>query len=252
VSDQQDKPRMAYHRVLLKLSGEALAGHERFGINTTVINRIAREVHETHSRGVQIAIVLGGGNIFRGVKASAQGMDRASADYMGMLATVINSLALQDALEKQGCYTRVMSSIGMQQIAEPYIRRRAKRHLEKGRVVIFAGGTGNPYFSTDTAAALRAMEIQAELIFKATKVDGVYDVDPSSNENAVMFHELTYIEVLKRNLKVMDSTAISLCMDNNLPIVVFNLSQPGSIGRALRGEPMGTTVRAGGLNRGPV
>lgn len=243
---------MAYHRVLLKLSGEALAGHERFGINTTVINRIAREVHETHSRGVQIAIVLGGGNIFRGVKASAQGMDRASADYMGMLATVINSLALQDALEKQGCYTRVMSSIGMQQIAEPYIRRRAIRHLEKGRVVIFAGGTGNPYFSTDTAAALRAMEIQAELIFKATKVDGVYDVDPSSNENAVMFHELTYIEVLKRNLKVMDSTAISLCMDNNLPIVVFNLSQPGSIGRALRGEPMGTTVRAGGLNRGPV
>lgn len=236
-------PRPAFHRVLLKLSGEALAGSERFGINTTVIHRIAQEIKEVHALGIQLAIVLGGGNIFRGVAASAQGMDRASADYMGMIATVMNSLALQDALEKQGVYTRVMSSIGMQQVAEPYIRRRAIRHLEKGRVVIFAGGTGNPYFSTDTAAALRAMEIHADAILKATKVDGVYDVDPTSNKDAVMFQELSYIEVLQRNIKVMDATAISLCMDNNLPIVVFNLSVHGNIQRVLMGEQLGTRVR---------
>lgn len=239
--------RPAFRRVLLKLSGEALAGNERFGINTTVIHRIAQEVKDVHDSGVELAIVLGGGNIFRGVAASAQGMDRANADYMGMIATVMNSLALQDALEKVGCFTRVMSSIGMQQVAEPYIRRRAIRHMEKRRVVIFAGGTGNPYFSTDTAAALRAMEVHAEVILKATKVDGIYDVDPSSNKDAVMFRDLSYIEVLKRSLKVMDSTAISLCMDNNLPIIVFNLGVHGNIKRVVMGEEIGTLVRAGGM-----
>lgn len=247
MSDSAVSGRPVYHRVLLKLSGEALVGPERYGINTTIINRIAGVIREVHDMGVQVAIVIGGGNIFRGVAASAQGMDRANADYMGMLATVMNSLALQDALEKQGCFTRVMSSIGMQQIAEPYIRRRAIRHLEKGRVVIFAGGTGNPYFSTDTAASLRAMEIHAETILKATKVDGVYDKDPATHDDAVMFLELSYIEVLKRNIKVMDATAISLCMDNNLPIVVFNLSDAGNIRRVVMGEKIGTLVRAGGM-----
>jgi len=247
LSDSAVSGRPVYHRVLLKLSGEALVGPERYGINTTIINRIAGVIREVHDMGVQVAIVIGGGNIFRGVAASAQGMDRANADYMGMLATVMNSLALQDALEKQGCFTRVMSSIGMQQIAEPYIRRRAIRHLEKGRVVIFAGGTGNPYFSTDTAASLRAMEIHAETILKATKVDGVYDKDPATHDDAVMFLELSYIEVLKRNIKVMDATAISLCMDNNLPIVVFNLSDAGNIRRVVMGEKIGTLVRAGGM-----
>lgn len=247
MSESVDSATPAYRRILLKLSGEALVGPERFGINANVINRIATEIREIRDIGVQVAIVIGGGNIFRGIAASAQGMDRANADYMGMLATVMNSLALQDALEKQGCFTRVMSSIGMQQIAEPYIRRRAIRHLEKGRVVIFAGGTGNPYFSTDTAASLRAMEIHAEVIMKATKVDGVYDVDPVANKDAVMFPELSYIEVLQRSIKVMDATAISLCMDNNLPIIVFNLSKHGNIRRVVTGERIGTLVRAGGV-----
>lgn len=248
VHDESARP--GFRRVLLKLSGEALAGPERFGINTSVIQRIASEVREVAQSGVELAIVLGGGNIFRGVAASAQGMDRASADYMGMIATVMNSLALQDALEKMGCYTRVMSSIGMQQVAEPYIRRRAIRHMEKGRVVIFAGGTGNPYFSTDTAAALRAMEIHADVILKATKVDGVYDKDPAKHADAVMFQELSYIEVLQRNIKVMDATAISLCMDNGLPIIVFNLSVPGNIKRVVSGEILGTRVRPGGSSDG--
>lgn len=250
MSQSNSGQRPAFRRILLKLSGEALAGNERFGINAAVIQRIAREVREVHELGVEVAIVLGGGNIFRGVAASAEGMDRANADYMGMIATVMNSLALQDALEKEGCYTRVMSSIGMQQVAEPYIRRRAIRHMDKRRLVIFAGGTGNPYFSTDTAAALRAMEIHAEVILKATKVDGVYDADPTRNADAVKFHELTYMDVLKRNLRVMDSTAISLCMENNLPIIVFNLNEHGNIKRVVMGEPVGTWVKGGGSEHG--
>ena len=248
--DQAHAGDLVFHRVLLKLSGEALVGDEKFGINTGVIDQIAEELLEVHRRGVELAIVIGGGNIFRGVAASARGMDRAQADYMGMLATVINALALQDALEKHGCHTRVMSTIGMRQIAEPYIRRRAIRHLEKGRVVIFAGGTGNPYFSTDTAAALRAMEVHAEVILKATKVDGVYDSDPVHNPDAVMFRELSYLEVLRRGLKVMDTTAIGLCMDNGLPIVVFNLSRAGNIRKVLTGEKIGTVVRAAGGHGG--
>ncbi len=243
-------PALCFRRVLLKLSGEALVGDESFGINTDVIDQIALELSDVHSLGVELALVIGGGNIFRGVAASAKGMDRAQADYMGMLATVINALALQDALEKLGCQTRVMSSIGMRQIAEPYIRRRAVRHLEKGRVVIFAGGTGNPYFSTDTAAALRAMEVHAELILKATKVDGVYDADPVHHSGAVMFREISYLEVLRRGLGVMDTTAIGLCMDNELPIVVFNLSRQGNIRKVLAGEQIGTIVRAAGGQRG--
>ena len=234
-----------YRRVLLKLSGEALLGEERYGIDSAVLDSLARQVRTVARAGVQVAIVVGGGNIFRGFAASTQGMDRAQADYIGMLATVMNSLALQDTLEKHDVFTRVMSAIEMQAVAEPYIRRRAIRHLEKGRVVIFAAGTGNPYFTTDTTAGLRALEIGAECIMKATKVDGVYDSDPMLNPDAVRFDELPYIEVLNRGLRVMDATAISLCMDNDLPILVFNMETEGNIERALKGEPVGTIVRGG-------
>ena len=234
--------RAPYKRVLLKLSGEALAGDQGFGINPSVIQGIAKGVAAAHETGVAMGIVIGGGNIVRGVAASASGMDRASADYMGMLGTCINALALQDSLEKINVYTRVQSAIEMAEIAEPYIRRKAMRHLEKNRVVIFAAGTGNPYFTTDTAAALRAMEIDAEVIMKATKVDGVYDKDPKKHADAVMFDEISYIEVLNKRLNVMDSTAISLCMDNSLPILTFNMNDPGNILRAVRGEKIGTLV----------
>lgn len=232
-----------YKRVLLKISGEALQGSQSFGIDPKVINTLSKEIKEVHALGVELAIVIGGGNIFRGVAASTQGMDRATADYMGMLATVLNALALQDALERIDVTTRVMSAIDMQELAEPYIKRRATRHLEKGRVVIFAAGTGNPFFTTDTAASLRAIEIQADAIFKATRVDGVYDRDPEQDPNAVMFDELSYLEVLQRGLKVMDSTAISLCMDNNMSIYIFNMTIPGNIKRILQGEKIGTIVR---------
>jgi uridylate kinase len=232
-----------YKRILLKLSGEALAGRQGYGIDPDVIVGIAAEVREVVELGVQVALVIGGGNIFRGIAASSAGMDRASADYMGMLATVMNSVAMQDALEKQGVVTRVQSAIEMQEIAEPYIRRRAVRHLEKGRVVIFGAGTGNPYFTTDTAASLRAAEINAEVILKATKVDGVYTADPAKDPNAVRYETLTYLDVLKRGLQVMDSTAISLCMDNNLPIIVFDLTRHGNIRRVVGGESIGTLVK---------
>ncbi len=233
---------LKYRRILLKLSGEALAGTNGYGINPQVIEQIAQDVGEAYSTGVQIGIVIGGGNIFRGVAASAQGMDRASSDYMGMLATVINALALQDSLEKRQIHTRVQTAITMAEIAEPYIRRKAIRHLEKGRIVIFAGGTGNPYFTTDTAAALRAMEIDADVIMKATKVDGVYDKDPMEHKDAKKYEKLNYIDVLKQGLKIMDSTAISLCMDNKLPIITFNLQKPGNILRVVNGEAIGTIV----------
>ncbi len=233
---------VTYNRILLKLSGEALAGQQGHGINTHIIKQIAQDVAEAYKHKIQIGIVIGGGNIFRGVAASAEGMDRASSDYMGMLATVINALALQDALEKENVPTRVQTAIGMAEIAEPYIRRRAMRHLEKHRVVIFGAGTGNPYFTTDTAAALRAMEINAQVIMKATKVDGIYDKDPKKHSDAVKFEKITYIDVLNRGLKVMDSTAVSLCMDNNLPIITFDLSKPGNILKACKGEPIGTIV----------
>jgi uridylate kinase len=232
----------AYKRVLLKLSGEMLAGEQKFGIQPEVLTRLAAEVIDVKNMGVQIALVIGGGNIFRGLAGASRGMDRAHADYMGMLATVMNALALQDALEQAGCFTRVMSAIEMHEVAEPYIRRRAIRHMEKGRVVIFAGGTGNPYFSTDTAAALRAAEIHAEVILKATKVDGIYDKDPTKDATAVKFHSLTYLDVLNRGLGVMDSTAVSLCMDNNLPIIVFNLNVPGNISRVVCGEEIGSRL----------
>src|SRR5881227_1085162 len=235
---------LPYHRVLLKLSGEALMGDQSYGIDPAVATQIARDVAEIQGLGVQTAIVIGGGNIFRGVAASARGMDRATADYMGMLATVINALALQDALEQQGVLTRVVTAIEMRAVAEPFIRRRAIRHLEKGRVVVFGAGTGNPYFSTDTAAALRAMEIKAEVILKATKVDGIFDADPMLKHDAVRFDRISYIQVLEQGLKVMDATAISLCMDNRLPIVVFNLRTPGNIKRAIAGEPVGSLVTA--------
>src|SRR5881394_3981361 len=231
-----------YKRILLKLSGEALMGGQGYGIDPTTITRIAKEIKEVHDLGVEIAIVVGGGNIFRGVALSARGMDRASADYMGMLATAINALALQDALEKQGAFTRVMSALEMNKIAEPFIRRRAIRHVEKGRLVIFAAGTGNPYFTTDSAASLRAMEIGAEIVMKATKVDGVYDKDPHKFKDARMFRRLSYLDVLNRDLGVMDSTAISLCRDNKLPILVFNMTKPGNIRRVVLGEPLGTLV----------
>ena len=234
---------MRYQRVLLKLSGEALAADKGFGIDTATIERISSEIEEVHKLGVEIALVIGGGNIFRGIAGTAQGMDRAASDSMGMLATVINSLALQDHLERRGLFTRVMSAIEMHQLAEPYIRRRAVRHLEKKRIVIFAAGTGNPYFTTDTAASLRAMEVNADIIMKATRVDGVYDDDPEKNKSATMFEELDYLEVLQRGLKVMDSTAISLCMDHSLPILVFNLNRSGNFMRACAGEPIGTVVR---------
>ncbi|MEI8188166.1 MAG: UMP kinase [candidate division NC10 bacterium] len=236
---------LAYKRVMLKISGEALAGTQEYGLSTDVVSFIAEEVREVYRLGIQVAMVIGGGNIFRGMEASARGMDRASADYMGMLATCINGLAMQSALEKLGVDTRVQTAIEMREVAEPFIRRRALRHLDKGRVVIFVGGTGNPYFTTDTAAALRAMEIGAEVVFKATKVDGVYTADPKLDPTAQKFDELTYIEVLSRRLKVMDSTAISLCMDNGFPIVVFNMHERGSLGRLVRGERVGTLVRGG-------
>jgi len=232
-----------YSRVLLKLSGEALVPQGGNGIDPDVLHAIAAELKEVHALGCELAIVIGGGNIFRGLAGSARGMDRASADYMGMLATVINALALQDALERTGVMTRVLSAISMQQIAEPYIRRRAVRHLEKGRVVIFAAGTGNPFFTTDTAASLRAVEIGARVILKATNVDGIYDADPKKSPGARRFQELSHMDVLNRHLKVMDSTAISLCMDNGLPIIVFDLHAAGNIKRVVCGEPIGTIVR---------
>lgn len=231
-----------YKRILLKLSGEALAGKQGTGINTAVIKQIAVDVAAAYKSGVQIGLVIGGGNIYRGVAASAEGMDRASADYMGMLATCINALALQDALEKEGVPTRVQTAIEMAEIAEPYIRRKAIRHLEKGRLVIFGAGTGNPFFTTDTAASLRAMEINAQVIMKATKVDGIYDKDPAKHTDAKKFDKISYIEVLNRGLQVMDSTAISMCMDNKLPIITFDLTQPGNILRAVQGENIGTLV----------
>jgi uridylate kinase len=237
-------PAAAYKRVLLKLSGEALMGGESYGIDPAVATQIAKDVADIQSMGVETAIVIGGGNIFRGIAASARGMDRATADYMGMLATVINALALQDALEQQGVVTRVVTAIEMRAVAEPFIRRRAIRHLEKGRVVVFGGGTGNPYFSTDTAAALRAMEIKADVILKATKVDGIYTADPMLEPSATRFDHISYLQVLEQGLKVMDATAISLCMDNRLPIVVFNLRTPGNIRRAIAGEPVGSLVTA--------
>ena len=234
----------AYRRVLLKLSGEALMGEQAFGIDPAIATQIAREIGEIQQLGVQTAVVIGGGNLFRGLVASAKGMDRATADYMGMLATVINALALQDALEHIGVATRVASAIEMRAVAEPFIRRRAVRHLEKGRVVIFAAGTGNPYFTTDTAAALRAMEMKADVILKGTKVDGIYTADPMLDDTATKFDDISYLKVLERGLKVMDATAISLCMDNKLPIVVFNLRTPGNVRRVIMGEGVGTTVRA--------
>jgi len=232
-------------RVLLKLSGEALMGDAGYGIDPKVLDTLSSQIHAVRDAGIEVAIVVGGGNIFRGLAAASSGMDRSQADFMGMLATVMNGLALQDALERAGVFTRVMSAIQMQAVAEPYIRRRAIRHLEKGRTVIFAAGTGNPYFTTDTTAALRALEIGADCIMKATKVDGVYDADPKTHPDAVKFDELTYMDVLNRGLAVMDSTAITLCMDNDLPIIVFNMEKPGYIERALRGEPVGTIVRGG-------
>lgn len=232
-----------FKRILLKLSGEALMGEQSYGLNVKVLDSISKEIKAVHDIGVEIAIVIGGGNIFRGIAASANGMDRATADYMGMLATVINALALQDALEKKGVFTRVMSAIDMKELAEPYIRRRAIRHIEKGRTVIFAAGTGNPYFTTDTAASLRAMEIHAEVILKGTKVNGVYDSDPVKNNNAKKYDELSYIDVLKKRLQVMDATAISLCMDNKLPIIVFNLKIKGNIEKIVQGDKVGTIVR---------
>lgn len=235
--------RPVYKRILLKLSGEALAGPQGYGIDPETIQQIARDVAEVFRAGYEIGIVIGGGNIFRGIAASAHGMDRASSDYMGMLATCINALALQDALEKIEVDTRVQSAIEMAEIAESYIRRRAIRHLEKGRIVIFAGGTGNPFFTTDTAASLRAMEIGADVIFKATKVDGIYDKDPMKHTDAVKWDELTYIDVLSKRLEVMDSTAISLCMDNKLPILTFNLKTKGNILRAAKGDKIGTLIK---------
>jgi uridylate kinase len=233
-----------YQRILLKLSGEALAGSGHHRIDEKVVQDIARAVIDVRALGVQVALVIGGGNIYRGADGERMGMDRVTSDYMGMLATLINALALQNALEKLGAFTRVQSAIEMSKVAEPFIRRRALRHLEKDRIVIFAGGTGNPYFTTDTAAALRAIEIGAGAIFKATNVDGVYDADPRKVPKAKKFTSLTYMDALKRRLKVMDATALTLCMENHLPIVVFDLRRPGNIARAVRGEPIGTVVKA--------
>lgn len=238
--------RPEYRRILLKLSGEALMGEKGYGIDSATVGFMASEIKGITRMGVEVAVVIGGGNIFRGVEASVRGIERASADYMGMLATVINALALQNALEKTGTPTRVQSAIEMRELAEPYIRRKAMRHLEKGRVVIFAAGTGNPYFTTDTAAALRAMEIGAEVILKATKVDGVYSSDPLKNTGALKYNNISYLEVLKKGLAVMDSTAISLCMDNNLPIIIFDLKGKGNIRKIIEGKKVGTLV--GGLN----
>jgi uridylate kinase len=242
VPPDESQPR--YSRVLLKLSGEALMGDESFGIDPAVATQIAREIGEIQGLGVQTGVVIGGGNLFRGLAASARGMDRATADYMGMLATVINALALQDALEQINVVTRVVTAVEMRAVAEPFIRRRAIRHLEKGRVVIFAAGTGNPYFTTDTAAALRAMEMRAEVILKGTKVDGIYSADPMIHAGAERYETISYLQVIERSLKVMDSTAVTLCMDNKLPIVVFNLRQAGNLRRVIMGEPVGTTVTA--------
>ncbi|MBI3603221.1 MAG: UMP kinase [Nitrospirae bacterium] len=233
-----------YRRILLKISGEILAGDQGYGIQPAVLETIANEIGSVSTLGVEVAVVIGGGNIFRGLAASAGGMERASADYMGMLATVLNALALQDALERKGITTRVQSAIEMRQLAEGYIRRRAIRHLEKKRVVIFAGGTGNPYFSTDTAAALRAMEIGADVIMKGTKVDGIYEADPATHPKAKMFAELPFLSIINQQLKVMDSTAITLCMDNNLPLIVFNFKAPGNLLKVVRGEKIGTLVTA--------
>jgi len=233
---------LRYRRVLLKLSGEALMGTSSFGIDPEVVRVLSDELASVHALGVELALVVGGGNIFRGVKAASAGMDRVSGDHMGMLATLINSLALQDQLEQRGIQTRVLSAIEIRQVAEPFIRRRAMRHLEKGRVIILAAGTGNPYFTTDSAAALRAMEVKAEVLLKATKVDGIYSADPVTNPSATKYDRISYREVLERGLKVMDATAISLCMDNRLPIVVFNLRQDGNIRRVIQGEPIGSVV----------
>jgi len=233
---------LRYRRVLLKLSGEALMGASTFGIDPDVVRVLSDELASVHALGVELALVVGGGNIFRGVKAASAGMDRVSGDHMGMLATLINSLALQDQLEQRGVQTRVLSAIEIRQVAEPFIRRRAMRHLEKGRVIILAAGTGNPYFTTDSAAALRAMEVKAEVLLKATKVDGIYSADPVTNPSATKYDRISYREVLERGLKVMDATAISLCMDNHLPIVVFNIRQDGNIRRVIQGEPIGSVV----------
>ncbi len=234
-----------YKRVLLKLSGEALQGPDQFGISSDVIEYVSEEIKSIYSLGVETAIVIGGGNIFRGVFGSSKGMDRSAADYMGMLATVINALALQDFLERKGLPTRVQTALEIKQVAEPFIKRRAIRHLEKGRIVIFASGTGNPFFTTDTAATLRALQMGADIIMKATKVDGIYDKDPLKNKDASKFAELTYMEILKKGLKVMDATSISLCMEGNIPIVVFDLFEKGSIEKVIRGEKVGTIVRSG-------
>jgi uridylate kinase len=242
VSRDESQPR--YSRVLLKLSGEALMGDQPYGIDPATATQIAKEIGEIQALGVQTGVVIGGGNLFRGLAASARGMDRATADYMGMLATVINALALQDALEQLSVVTRVVTAVEMRAVAEPFIRRRAIRHLEKGRVVIFAAGTGNPYFTTDTAAALRAMEMRAEVILKGTKVDGVYSADPMIDASAERYETISYLQVIERSLKVMDSTAVTLCMDNKLPIVVFNLRQQGNLRRVIMGERVGTTVTA--------
>jgi uridylate kinase len=241
-SETVSLPRPIYRRVLVKLSGEALMGEQGLGIDPKVVEQTAVEIREVRDLGVEIAIVIGGGNIFRGLSASARGMDRVQADYMGMLATVINALALQDYLERYGVQTRVQTAIKMEELAEPFIRRRAIRHLEKGRVVIFAAGTGNPYFTTDTAASLRAIEIEADAILKGTKVDGVFSADPVLDKTAVKFDHLTYLDVVKRRLKVMDATAVTLCMDNRLPIIVFNLTKKGNLKRVVLGEPIGTKV----------
>src|SRR3984885_8088321 len=243
-NQENDSPAPLYKRIVLKLSGESFQGSQGFGIDAETVHAIAREVKEVNDLGIQMAIIVGGGNIFRGTRQKSLSIDRATGDYMGMLATVINGLALQDALEKQGVVTRLLSAIDMAQVAEPFIRRRAMRHLEKGRVVIFVAGTGTPYFSTDTAAALRAMEIKANVILKATRVDGIYDADPEKVSNAKMFDRITYLDVIQKGLAVMDSTAISLCMDNRMPIIIFNMNRPGNIRRAVMGEKVGSTVTA--------
>ena len=239
-----DTSRGMYKRVVLKLSGEALAAGRGFGVDVARVHEIAGEISEVAELGVEVAIVVGGGNFFRGVADHARDMDRVSADNMGMLATVINALAIQDAIEKRGLHCRVMSAISMNQVAEPYIRRRAIRHLEKGRVVVFAAGTGNPYFSTDTAASLRAMEISADVLLKATKVEGIYDADPVMEKNAVKFDQITYMEILRLGLKVMDTTAVSMCKDNNLPMIIFSMRESGNIARVVRGEKLGSLVTA--------
>jgi uridylate kinase len=244
VEGREGRPR--YHRILLKLSGEALLGDRSYGVDPAFCTFIAKQLVEVHALGIQVAIVVGGGNIFRGLAAAAKGMDRATGDYIGMLATVMNALALQDALEKEHLDTRVMSALAMNEVAEPYIRRRAVRHLEKGRVVILAAGTGNPYFTTDTAAALRAVEIDAEVILKATRVDGVYDADPLLHPGARRYERLTYVDVLTERLQVLDATAVSLCMENDLPIVVFDLNRPDNIRNVALGEPVGTIISGGG------